>query len=58
MSRDIVEGLSRALARGFLVAFDYGHRAPVLYHAVARRMQHVSKNFATTGARIEGAQHR
>jgi len=29
--------LSRALARGFLVAFDYGHRAPVLYHATARR---------------------
>ncbi len=29
--------LSRALARGFLVAFDYGHRAPVLYHAAARR---------------------
>jgi SAM-dependent MidA family methyltransferase len=28
---------SRALARGFLVAFDYGHRAPVLYHAAARR---------------------
>jgi SAM-dependent MidA family methyltransferase len=29
--------LSRALARGFLVAFDYGHRAPVLYHSTARR---------------------
>ncbi len=29
--------LARALARGFLVAFDYGHRAPVLYHSVARR---------------------
>jgi SAM-dependent MidA family methyltransferase len=29
--------LSRALARGSLVAFDYGHRAPVLYHAAARR---------------------
>jgi SAM-dependent MidA family methyltransferase len=29
--------LARALARGFLVAFDYGHRAPVLYHAAARR---------------------
>jgi SAM-dependent MidA family methyltransferase len=29
--------LARALARGFLVAFDYGHRARVLYHAVARR---------------------
>jgi SAM-dependent MidA family methyltransferase len=29
--------LSRALARGFLVTFDYGHRAPVLYHATARR---------------------
>ncbi len=29
--------LARALLRGFLVAFDYGHRAPVLYHALARR---------------------
>jgi SAM-dependent MidA family methyltransferase len=29
--------LSRALSRGFLVAFDYGHRAPALYHATARR---------------------
>lgn len=29
--------LARALARGFLVAFDYGHRAPVLYHALSRR---------------------
>jgi SAM-dependent MidA family methyltransferase len=29
--------LARALVRGFLVAFDYGHRAPVLYHALARR---------------------
>ncbi len=28
--------LARALARGFLVAFDYGHRARVLYHALAR----------------------
>lgn len=29
--------LARALARGSLVTFDYGHRAPVLYHATARR---------------------
>jgi SAM-dependent MidA family methyltransferase len=29
--------LAQALARGFLVAFDYGHRAPVLYHSLARR---------------------
>jgi SAM-dependent MidA family methyltransferase len=29
--------LARALARGCLVAFDYGHRAPVLYHPLARR---------------------
>src|SRR5258706_15321785 len=29
--------LPRALAPGFLVVFDYGHRAPVLYHAAARR---------------------
>jgi SAM-dependent MidA family methyltransferase len=28
--------LSRALARGSLVTFDYGHRAAVLYHALAR----------------------
>jgi len=29
--------LARALGRCFLVVFDYGHRAPVLYHAAARR---------------------
>lgn len=29
--------LARALARGSLVAFDYGHRARVLYHPEARR---------------------
>lgn len=29
--------LSRALARGRLVLFDYGHRAPTLYHPLARR---------------------
>ena len=29
--------LSRSLARGRIVAFDYGHRAPVLYHPAARR---------------------
>jgi len=28
--------LSRALARGSVVTFDYGHRAPVLYHSLAR----------------------
>lgn len=28
--------LARALARGSLVTFDYGHRANVLYHALAR----------------------
>jgi SAM-dependent MidA family methyltransferase len=28
--------LSRALARGSLVTVDYGHRAPVLYHPLAR----------------------
>ena len=28
--------LARLLARGRLVAFDYGHRAPVLYHSGAR----------------------
>ena len=29
--------LCRALARGKVVSFDYGHRAPVLYHPHARR---------------------
>ena len=29
--------LARALERGRLVAFDYGHRASVLYHPLARR---------------------
>jgi SAM-dependent MidA family methyltransferase len=29
--------LARSLARGSLYAFDYGHRAPVLYHPAARR---------------------
>ena len=29
--------LARALRRGYLVAFDYGHRARVLFHALARR---------------------
>ena len=28
--------LARALGRGFLVAFDYGHRTNVLYHPLAR----------------------
>ena len=28
--------LARRLSRGRLVAFDYGHRAPVLYHSAAR----------------------
>ena len=29
--------LARALVKGSLVAFDYGHHAPVLYHPAARR---------------------
>lgn len=29
--------LAQALSRGHLVVFDYGHRAPVLYHPLARR---------------------
>jgi SAM-dependent MidA family methyltransferase len=29
--------LARALGRGFLVAFDYGHRSSVLYNSSARR---------------------
>lgn len=41
--------LARSLARGFLVAFDYGHRAPVLYHATARRNGTIAVH--TRGAR-------
>jgi SAM-dependent MidA family methyltransferase len=37
--------LARALGRGLLVAFDYGHRAPVLYHAVARRNGTIAVHF-------------
>jgi SAM-dependent MidA family methyltransferase len=29
--------LARLVARGRMVAFDYGHRAPILYHSHARR---------------------
>ncbi|MDQ5858194.1 MAG: SAM-dependent methyltransferase [Acidobacteriota bacterium] len=29
-------GLARALARGRIVLFDYGHRSPTLYHPLAR----------------------
>ncbi len=36
-ARPLHRRLARALSRGFLVAFDYGHRARVLYHALARR---------------------
>ncbi|HEY7114479.1 MAG TPA: SAM-dependent methyltransferase [Thermoanaerobaculia bacterium] len=39
ISRDaapLYRRLARALARGALVTFDYGHRANVLYHALAR----------------------
>jgi SAM-dependent MidA family methyltransferase len=32
----LYRSLARALARGALVTFDYGHRASVLYHAFAR----------------------
>ncbi len=38
--------LARALARGSLVAFDYGHRASVLYHPVARRNGTLAVHFA------------
>jgi SAM-dependent MidA family methyltransferase len=30
--------LARAIERGRLVAFDYGHRARILYHPLARRL--------------------
>jgi SAM-dependent MidA family methyltransferase len=38
--------LARALARGWMLAFDYGHRAPVLYHPVARRAGTLVVHFA------------
>jgi SAM-dependent MidA family methyltransferase len=37
---------ARALARGRLVAFDYGHRASVLYHPLARRQGTLAVHFA------------
>jgi SAM-dependent MidA family methyltransferase len=37
---------ARALARGRLVAFDYGHRSSVLYHALARRQGTLAVHFA------------
>jgi SAM-dependent MidA family methyltransferase len=38
--------LARALARGRLVAFDYGHKAAVLYHPLARRQGTLAVHFA------------
>ncbi len=38
--------LARALARGRLVSFDYGHAASVLYHAMARRNGTLAVHFA------------
>lgn len=38
--------LSWALARGFLVTFDYGHRASVLYHPLARKNGTLAVHFA------------
>jgi SAM-dependent MidA family methyltransferase len=38
--------LARALARGYLVAFDYGHSASVLYHPLARRQGTLAVHFA------------
>lgn len=37
---------ARALAKGRLVAFDYGHRAAVLYHPLARRQGTLAVHFA------------
>ncbi|MGH9364220.1 MAG: class I SAM-dependent methyltransferase, partial [Thermoanaerobaculia bacterium] len=37
---------ARALARGRLVAFDYGHRSSVLYHALARSQGTLAVHFA------------
>ena len=38
--------LARALSRGWLIAFDYGHRASVLYHPVARKNGTLVVHFA------------
>jgi len=38
--------LARALGRGWLVAFDYGHRSATLYHASARRHGTLAVHFA------------
>ncbi|HSS45502.1 MAG TPA: SAM-dependent methyltransferase, partial [Thermoanaerobaculia bacterium] len=38
--------IARALARGWLVAFDYGHRASVLYHPLARKNGTLAVHFA------------
>jgi SAM-dependent MidA family methyltransferase len=38
--------LARALRRGWLVAFDYGHRSAVLYHSSARRHGTLAVHFA------------
>ena len=38
--------LASALARGRLVTFDYGHRAGVLYHPLARRQGTLAVHFA------------
>jgi SAM-dependent MidA family methyltransferase len=37
---------ARAIARGRIVAFDYGHRASVLYHPLARRQGTLAVHFA------------
>ncbi|MEO8430401.1 MAG: SAM-dependent methyltransferase [Acidobacteriota bacterium] len=38
--------LARAVARGWLVALDYGHRSAVLYHSTARRHGTLAVHFA------------
>ncbi|MEP6801411.1 MAG: SAM-dependent methyltransferase [Acidobacteriota bacterium] len=38
--------LARALGRGSLVTFDYGHRSSVLYHSTARRHGTLAVHFA------------
>ncbi len=38
--------LARALARGWVVTFDYGHRASVLYHPLARKSGTLAVHFA------------
>ena len=41
-----IAGWPAALERGRIITFDYGHRAPVLYHPAARRNGTLAVHFA------------